>query len=96
MAAIPTISDTISIGDVAVYLSGNENAKGNFFGKKIGALITPVKIGYVTDALRWKYEGDPTNTNLRQTANYLLWMVGKYGMEAQYIISGTGGGSVIP
>lgn len=33
------------------------------------------------------------NSDLRGTANYLIWLCGRYGMQVQ---AGTGGGSVIP
>lgn len=36
---------------------------------------------------------DPT---ARGVANYLYWLCGKFGLSAQYIITGTGGGSVVP
>jgi hypothetical protein len=36
------------------------------------------------------------NSTVRGVANYLQWMCGKFGLTAQYVISGSGGGSVIP
>ena len=84
------------MGDVSVYLASNDNAEGSLFGKRLASPTSPVTIAYVTDALRWQNDGDPTDTTLRQTANYLIWLCGKYGQQASYIISGTGGGSVIP
>lgn len=36
------------------------------------------------------------NTSARGVANYLQWVCGKFGLTAQYVISGAGGGSVIP
>jgi len=44
-------------------------------------------IAIVTDALAWAYASDPTEENLRLVANYLTWLCGKYGQQAQYIIS---------
>jgi len=59
--------------------------------------IPPVQIAFVTDALRWGNDGGAeTAASLRSTANYLYWMCGKFQLEAQYIISGAGGGSVSP
>lgn len=37
-----------------------------------------------------------TNVGARGVANYLYWLCGKFALEGQYIITGTGGGSVIP
>jgi hypothetical protein len=36
------------------------------------------------------------NPTIVGTANYLYWMCGKFALEGEYIISGPGGGSVIP
>jgi len=36
------------------------------------------------------------NEGARGVANYLYWLCGKFGIEGQYIITGIGGGSVIP
>lgn len=96
MAVQPTISETIQIGDVSIYLSGNDNALGALFGKRLAAPFSDVQIATITDAIRWQYEGYPTDPTLRSTCNYAIWMFGKYGLQAQYIISGGGGGTVIP
>jgi len=38
-----------------------------------------------------------TNTSVRGVDNYLIWLCGKFGLEAQYVIGSiSGGGSVIP
>ena len=37
-----------------------------------------------------------TNVNARGVANYLYWLCGIFALEGQYIITGTGGGSVVP
>jgi hypothetical protein len=38
-----------------------------------------------------------TNTSARGVANYLQWLCGKFGLEAEYIISEvSGGGAVVP
>lgn len=36
------------------------------------------------------------NQSARGVANYLQWLCGKFGLEAQYYIGGSGGGSVLP
>ena len=36
------------------------------------------------------------NASARGVANYLYWLCGKFALEGQYIITGTGGGSVVP
>lgn len=37
-----------------------------------------------------------TNTAVRGVANYLYWLCGQFALEGQYIITGVGGGSVVP
>lgn len=100
MATLLTIEQIIAVGDVSIYLSSNDNSKGALFGKRLAAPISPVEIAMYTDALRWgdEIDGDDVDNTvlLRQTANYCLWNYGKYGQEAQYIISGAGGGTVQP
>ena len=75
MAALPTILETIEIGDVSIYLAGNDNSKGALFGKRLASPTSPVLIAIVTDAIRWEYETDPTDDTLRGSCNYLLWSV---------------------
>lgn len=98
MAALYTIPETIEIADLSVCLAGNNNAKGSLFGNRLANPISPVEIAMSVDALRWQYEGDPTDTTLRGFANYVIWECGRYAQEAQYIIAGGtgGGGSVLP
>lgn len=36
------------------------------------------------------------NQEARGVANYLQWLCGKFGLEAQYVIGGNSGGSVLP
>lgn len=102
MAVLSTIPETIVIGDISIYLAGNNNAKGVLFGRRLSSPKSPVQIAICTDALRWQYEDlleqgevDDDDT-LRGTANYLIWMCGSYGLQAQYIASGGGGGTVQP
>ena len=100
MAILLTIAEIIEVGDVSIYLSSNDNSKGSLFGKRLSSPYSSVEIDVVTDAVRWGNEDDGDDIDntvaLRSTANYLLWMCGKYGQQAQYIISGAGGGTVIP
>lgn len=82
------------IGDISIPLMGNDVANGSVFGTRKANQNTTVLIAYVTDALRWQNESVPDDDTLRGTANYAIWLYGKYGLQAK---SGTGGGgSVIP
>lgn len=96
MSALLTIPVIINIGDVSIYLSANDNASGVLFGRRLSSPKSSLEIAMATDALRWGYEGNPAATTLRGTANYCLWLYGKYSLQAQNIISGSGGGTVSP
>lgn len=93
MAALPTIVETIAIGDGTVSLMGNDVANGALFGARLVKPSTTVMIAYVTDAIRWQNEGQPADTTLRSTCNYLIWLCGIYGAQVR---AGSGGGTVIP
>ena len=97
MASLLTIPVTISVGDVSTYLAANDNSKGVLFGRRISSPKSPIEMLMDTDSIRWSYNGGVNDIeDMRQAANYCRWEYGTYGLEAQYIISGTGGGSVIP
>lgn len=98
MAAQPTPAETIEYADLAIGLCANDNAKGALFGKRKTAPSSPVTQAIVTDALRWSLAGGATTAvELRQMANYLLWLINPYGITAQYLIdNSSGGGTVVP
>lgn len=93
MAELKTIAETIVIGDGSLPYIINYLAQGQLFGARKLTAPSPTFIAAVTDFLRWQYQSNPTDTSLRQVANYALWLYGIFGMEVQ---AGQGGGSVIP
>jgi hypothetical protein len=97
MPTILSISDIIEIGDVSTYKSANYTSKKLLFGGSIIKPQPPVQIAYITDALRWAVDGGAeSDANNRAMANYLYWLCGLFQLEAQAIINGAGGGSVVP
>lgn len=97
MATILSVTDIIDIGKASIYLSANYTSKQALFGGTVIKPTPPVQIAFVTDALDWGNSGGAqTTASLRSTANYLYWLCGKFQLEAQDIISGSGGGSVSP
>lgn len=95
--AIPTIAETINIGRVSGYLAANDNALGALFGTRKAAPGSALTITMVTYGLDWGNAGGAqTSASLRNVANYLIWLCGQYGQQAQNILSISGGGSVIP
>lgn len=97
MPTILSIPDIIEIGRASTYLSYNYTAKQSLFGGSVIKPTPPVQIAFMTDALEWGYDGGAqTDASLRTTANYLYWLCGLFQLQAQNIISGSGGGSVTP
>lgn len=95
--AITTIQEAIDRGNVSIYLAANNNAKGSLFGARMSSPVSPLTIAMVTQALDWGNDGGAqTAEDLRQMANYLVWLCGQYGREADAILSGSGGGTVVP
>jgi hypothetical protein len=91
-----TIPETILNGELSVPLAANDNSKGNLFGNRLSNPTSPVTIAMVTDALSWMYEstGSYTDAEMTAVANYLIWLMGKYGLQASNITGS--GGSVTP
>lgn len=94
MSLLPTIPEVISIGKATIFLMSNDYQKGALFSPRLVKKYSPVLIAYVTAALEWEYESTPSNSTLRGTANYLMWLTGRYRLEASSYTGG--GGSVIP
>ncbi len=91
----PTISETITYGRISTYLVGNNNSNGNLFGGRLSAPGSMVSIAMITDALAWGQNSQSTQ-NVRSMANYLIWLIGMFGQQAQVISGGGGGGHIIP
>lgn len=90
-----TIAQIIQNGELSVPLAANYNSAGNLFGGRLAAPKSPVLIQMVTDALTWMVAGgNYTDAEEQSVANYLVWLCGKFGLEASGITGS--GGSVTP
>lgn len=90
-----TIPQAITNGELSVPLCANYNSKQALFGGALAAPKSPVLIAMVTDALSWMYDGgNYTAQEMASVANYLVWLCGKFGLEASAITGS--GGSVSP
>lgn len=97
MPTLLSILDIIELSDVAVGLAFNYVDKQKLFGGTPIRPIPPVQMAIISSSLLWGYEGGAQSAaELRNEGNYLYWMLGKFQLEAQNIISGGGGGSVVP
>lgn len=94
--AIVTTDEAILRGGISVYLAANDNSAGALFGSRLSSPLSSLTIAMVTDALMWGNFVGQNAINLRELTNYLVWLEGVYGMQAQAIINGGGGGSVTP
>jgi hypothetical protein len=98
--AIATIAQTIARGKLSIGYSANNNERGKMFGRRLSATtptpVSPVTIAMVTDGLEWASDGGATtDAENRHIANYLIWLIGMYGMQAQARLGETGGGGSI-
>jgi hypothetical protein len=97
MPTILSINEIIEIGRVSTYLSANYVGKGSLYGGTVIEPTPPIQIAMVTDALSWGDAGGAESSeSLISTANYLYWLTGMFQLQSQNIISGPGGGSVVP
>lgn len=94
--AIATTDEAILRGKISEYLSANDNSNGQLFGGRIASPFSALTITIVTDALDWGNYAGQNAITLREITNYLIWLIGAYGQEAQAILNGGGGGTVIP
>jgi len=96
--ARPTISQVVQRGKLSIGYAANNNSKGTYFGKRLSSPKSPVTIAMVTDALEWSNDGGAqTDAEVREIADYLIWLTGIYGQQAQYRLGQTdGGGSLTP
>lgn len=95
MSAVKTISEIIDIGRGSLPLAIKDMSNGTMFLSSIATQKTCTEIALFTDILSWQYDSLPNDDTLRGTANYLIWLCGKFGMKAQ-AARGSGGSAVIP
>lgn len=92
MAALPTILQTIRIGDGTVPYMGNYEAEGTLFGQRLVKKDTTILVAIVTDALRWQNESFPTADAVGAIGSLLMTFIGFVGdtIEVFCLIPGIG------
>lgn len=92
--ALP-VATIIAVAKTSQYLAANDIAKGSLFGaRKIP--ITPQILRIEREIIEYVYNLDPTESNLRLTANYLLSLCRGYNLQALNIVNTGSGGGVSP
>lgn len=94
MPSINTIPDIIEIAKISGYLASDDVAKGSLYSPRLDPRI-PIMLYMERSAVEWMYGQNPAYSTLRDTANYLYWLCGKYALRAMYILSQGGGGSAV-
>lgn len=90
---MPTVAEVVETYPIALYLSVIDINKQGLDGG--GTDITlPKKIYSIGEAVRNRYNQDPTDTTLTATSNFLFAIMGKYWVQAQAIIGSGNVGSV--
>lgn len=86
---MPSIAVILDTYPVAQYLATIDVEKRGLYGGGVD-LQLPQKIRNIGMSVKRIYDGDPTDSTLTPTANYLYALMGKYGMQAQRIPELTG------
>ena len=90
-----TIAQNILNGRLSVGLSANYGSKASLFSGPVIKTAAPQHIMMVTDALEWMDDGGNfTSAEEIAVANYLVWLMGMFGLQASSITGS--GGSVTP
>jgi hypothetical protein len=85
----------LQLAPVACYLSANEVAKGQLFGRRVDP-TNPLKIFNVYTVLKKVYDYDPDYDGLQVRCDYLYELLKRYAVRAAAIVDGNSGGSVAP
>jgi hypothetical protein len=91
--AQPTVPEIIDIAAVSQMLAANAIYKRGLFGGGIDRRL-PRLLYMERSAVEYIYGLDPTEENLRNTANYVYALCGEFGLRASYLINSSTGGSV--
>jgi hypothetical protein len=75
-----TIDQIITLGELSITLSGNYEAQGDLYGKRL-AYTSPTTIATITDALKWQAESFPNVTAASATATITIDTLGTLGQN---------------
>lgn len=92
---MPNVADTIQIAKYSSLLASLDLEKGNTNNPALVPNLPDI-LTIEGGILEWLNDIDPSNDDLTKVKNYVYSLTGSYGLTAQSIISGGGGGSVIP
>lgn len=87
MPDILPISTILQVADICQYLAANDTSKNNSLKSGNLAPSLPLQIFNAKTVVRWMYNLNPSDSSLRQTANYLFQLLGSYAITAQRILS---------
>lgn len=86
---MPSTATIISIYPVAQYLAALDIQKRGLYGGGVDVEL-PQKIRNIGLSVERIYNGNPTDTSITATANYLYALMGRYGVMAMQIPESTG------
>lgn len=86
---MPTVVEIINLYPIAQYLAVNDIAKSGLYAGGTDISL-PEKISNIGKSVLNRYNADPTDETLTETANYLYTLLNKYGIQAQGV-NGTAG-----
>ena len=87
MATEPTIPTIIQIAKISQYLAANDSAQSSALVGSYLDTRLPRMLYMERKAVELRYDLDPTDSTLTDTANYLWALCGKYQLQAQAILA---------
>ena len=91
---MPTVTEIINIAKVSQYLSIVAIQRGGVYGGGVDKKLPRLLYG-VRKNVELVYGLDNSDTTITKTSNYLYALCGRFSMEAQNLLNGGGGGSLL-
>lgn len=92
---LQTIAEIIEDAKISEYLSANDVLNSALFPRPINKQ-TPQVIYTEYKSVQWAYNQNPNFAGIIATSNYLYWLCAAYNLQAIYIRTHGGGGSISP
>ena len=91
---MPTVPDIIEIAQLSQPLAANYIQKRGLYGGGIDRKL-PRLLYMVRKTVEKRYDQDPSDSTLVKTANYLYALCAPFNLEAQNMLAGGGGGTIL-
>jgi hypothetical protein len=86
---MPTVAEIVNIYPIALYLASIDIPKKGLSGGG-DDIALPEKIFSIGESVLYRYNQNPTDSTLTDTANFLYAIMGKYGLKAMAVNGSSG------